>query len=132
MRTTHGPNRLSVVTVERAVDVFRIVRSDDFEDPAFLDSLRSHYELSEEPRKVEREWTVIHMGISVYINPAQAAATAERWPRIGTYVARIELRPGHGFNIARTGFPGHLTLWGEPVKLRDATTDIESVGAAGR
>jgi hypothetical protein len=36
------------------VDVFRIVRSDKRGDPAFLDSLRSHYELSHEPRKIER------------------------------------------------------------------------------
>jgi hypothetical protein len=33
----------------------------------------------------------------------------------------------HGFNLAHTGHTGHLTLWAEPVKLRDATVDIEMV-----
>jgi hypothetical protein len=110
------------------MEVFRIVDSDDLDDPAFLDSLRSHYELSREPRKVERRWTVIHMGISVYVGQDQAIETARTWPKLGGYVARIELEAGFGFNLARTGHRGHLTLWAEPVKLRDATADVDTIG----
>jgi hypothetical protein len=130
MRTTAGPPRLTVweVLPGAEIEVFRIVRSHDFDDPGFLDSLRSHYELSREPRKVERRWTVIHMGISVYTTQEQAIATARMWPKLGDYVTRIELEAGLGFNLARTGHKGHLTLWAEPVKLRDAAADIVTTG----
>jgi hypothetical protein len=67
------------------------------------------------------------MGISVYMSHDQASETARRWPRLGDYVARIALQAEHGFNVARTGHTGHLTLWAEPVKLRDATVDIDTV-----
>jgi hypothetical protein len=129
MRTTFGPLRLTVLDIRPGenVPVFRIVRSDSTDDPVFLNSLRSHYELSEEPRKVERRSTVIHMGISVYVNSNDAVRTARRWPRLGDYVAHLELRSDMGFNFAHTGQPGHLTIWGEPVKLRDAAVDIETV-----
>lgn len=120
---------MTVLEVPRGneIDVFRIVRSNNRGDPAFLDSLRSHYELSQEPRKVERRWTVLHMGISVYMSQDQASQTARRWPKLGDYIARLELQAEHGFNVARTGHAGHLTLWAEPVKLRDATVDISTV-----
>lgn len=67
------------------------------------------------------------MGISVYLNPSDAVATAQRWPRLGEYVAQIELRWEMGFNFAHTSQPGHLTLWGDPVKLRDAMAVIKTV-----
>jgi hypothetical protein len=129
MRTASGPPRVTVLEVPRdaEIDIFRIVRHNDRGDPAFLDSLRSHYELTHEPRKVERRWTVLHMGISVYVSRGQARETALRWPKLGGYVARIALRADRGFNVARTGHAGHLTLWAEPVKLRDATVDIDAV-----
>jgi hypothetical protein len=133
MRATSGTTseapRVTVLEVPSGseIDVFRIVRSNQKGDPAFLDSLRSHFELSHEPRKVERRWTVLHMGISVYMSHDQASQTARRWPKLGDYVARIELQADRGFNVARTGHAGHLTLWAEPVKLRDATVDIHTV-----
>lgn len=128
MRTTFGPLRLTVLDLRPGQDVpvFRIVRSDSPEDPVFLNSLRSHYELSEEPRKVERRSAVLHMGISVYVNSNDALRTVRRWPKLGDYVARLDLRADMGFNYAHTGPPGHLTLWGDPVKLRDATVDIKT------
>jgi hypothetical protein len=100
------------------------VRAGDIEDPDFLDSFRSHYELSKEPRKVERRWTIMHMGISVYRTSERATETALTWPQLGHHVARLELRPEMGFNYAHTGHTGHLTLWADPVKLREVTTDI--------
>ena len=68
MRTTPGRSQVSVLEIAPGpgIEVFRIVRSGDTNGIVFLDSLRSHYELSEEPRKVERRWTIMHMGISVY------------------------------------------------------------------
>ena len=129
MRTLNGPPRITALSLREGVhfSVFRIVRSEYPDDPVFLNSLRSHYELSEPPRKVERESTVIHMGISVHLTREDAAGTAQRWPKLGDHTARLDLRGGMGFNYAHTAMPGHLTLWADPVKLRSVLVDIEPV-----
>lgn len=127
MRATLGPQRLTVLELNPGADplrVFRIVRSDHADDPVLLNSLRSHYELSEPPRRVERSSTVIHMGISTYISFERARDTSRRWPRIGEYVAELALEHGFGFNYAHTGHVGHLTVWGDPVKLLATVVDI--------
>lgn len=107
--------------------VYRIVRSDNVEDPVFVNSLRSHYEMKAEPRYIEKRAASIHMGLSVFMTRAQAAETAKKWPAIGTFVAQLELTAGHGFNFADTAGPGHLTLWADPVKLARVAGDITSV-----
>jgi hypothetical protein len=129
MRTSYGPARLSVLELqpdEDALTVFRIVHA-GANDAQLLDSLRSHYELSQPPRKVERESTVLHMGISVFVDRSSAEGLARRWTKLGDHTARLDLKHGNGFNYADTGSPGHLTLWGDPVKLREAIADIEPV-----
>jgi hypothetical protein len=77
MKTTHGPNRIVALPIEPGVelDMFRIVRSRNTEDPVFLNSLRSHYALSEEPRKVEREWAVLHLTLWADPVKLQSATT---------------------------------------------------------
>jgi hypothetical protein len=110
-----------------AFDVFRIVRTDESDDPVLLNSFRSNYELGGEPRRVERSSTVIHMGISVYTDGDVARETAERFPKLGDFIARLDLQPGHGFNYSPTGHPLHLTMWGDPVKLAAAVADIYPV-----
>jgi hypothetical protein len=130
MRTTLGPPRLSVLELaagRNPLTVYRIVGTGRIDDPNFLDSLRSHYELSEEPRKIERTSTIIHMGISVFLERSMAEGMALRWPKLGNHTAHLDLTSGSGFNYARTSQSGHLTLWGDPVKLRDAIADIEPV-----
>jgi hypothetical protein len=109
------------------VDVYRIVRSDVPDDPVLENSLKSNYELSEPPRKVERLSTAVHMGISTYLSPGDAVGTARKFDKLGDYVAQIALRPGRGFNYARTGHAGHLTVWGDPVKLLESVVDITPV-----
>ncbi len=107
--------------------VYRIVRSYNVEDPVFINSLRSHYEMQAQPRNIEKRAASIHMGLSVYTTLEQAAETARKWPVIGSFVAQLELSAGHGFNFADTGPPGHLTLWADPVKLARTAGDISSV-----
>jgi hypothetical protein len=89
--------------------------------------LRSNYELGQEPRRVERSSTVIHMGISTYLGEGAARGTAQRFPKLGDFVARLDLTSGRGFNFAQTGHPGHLTVWGDPFKLHDVIGDIRAV-----
>jgi hypothetical protein len=117
---------LQLQPVGGALTVYRIVNAGGGETE-LLDSLRSHYELSQPPRKIERESTVLHMGISVFIDRGSAEGLARRWSKLGDHTARLDLRHGHGFNYADTASPGHLTLWGDPVKLREAIADIEPV-----
>lgn len=105
---------------------FRIVRAADPEDSAFLDSLRSNYELNRPPRGIEDRDAVVHMGLSMYETPERAVATAQMWwPKIGRFLAEVQLVPGEGFNYTRdTGPEGHLTVWGRPIQLRQVVTDI--------
>ena len=127
MKTPFGAPRLTVLGFRPGdnFEVFRIVRGADTEDPVLLNSLRSNFALSDEPRKVERDSTLIHMGISVHLDAEAAKQTALKWwPKIGDHVARIRLGYGHGFSFAHTGRPPHLTLWADPIKLHDAIADI--------
>lgn len=113
---------------DSAFAVWRIVKTDERGDPAFLDSLRSNYDLGRPPRRREEHWSIVHMGISTFSDPRAAAGTARKWPVIGEWVAQIALTHGQGFNVAHTGMPGHLTLWGDPIKLLEAVVDIVAVG----
>ena len=129
METTFGPLRITVVDIRpgRPLEVFRIVRSDEIEDPVLANSFRSHYELSEPARGFERKSAVIHMGISMYTEEHVARGTAEKFDRLGGFVARCHLAVGKGFNFAHTGHPLHLTVWGDPVKLVESVVDIQPV-----
>jgi hypothetical protein len=111
----------------REVELHRIVRSDLREDPVMLNSFKSNYELSDPPRRVERDAAVIHMGISTYLTSRAATETALRFPKLGDYIARLLLGAGQGVNLAQTGHPGHLTVWGDPVKLLESVVDTTSV-----
>jgi hypothetical protein len=129
MRTTLGRPQLVVLALRpgEQFEVFRIVRAAVRDDPVMLNSLRSHFALSEEPRRVERDSTVIQLGVTVYVAAELARGTAQRFPKIGDHIGRIRLEHGHGFNFADTAQPGHLTLWADPFKLLEAITDIEAV-----
>jgi hypothetical protein len=129
MRATFGPEQLIVREISPALSfsAYRIVRSDEPDDPLFLNSFRSNYELSREPRKVERRATVIHMGVSMYLKPEVAHGTARRFAKLGNYVATLDMRAGLGINAAETGHPLHLTVWGDPIKLAQIVIDIRPV-----
>lgn len=56
------------------------------------------------------------MGISAYLNEDVAHETAQRFAKLGDWVARLAMEHGNGFNFAHTGHRGHLTLWGDPIQ----------------
>lgn len=118
---------LLIAPLREITTVHRIVRGRS--GPATLDSLRSHYEQDLPPRGYERRLAVIHMGLSVFTSRDAARAMALRWPKIGRFLAEIQLEPESGFCLANTGSPGHSTLWGRPLQLRDAIVDIVHVEA---
>lgn len=104
--------------------MFRIVQAASPQDAAVLDGLRSNYDRGISPRGAEISSALIHMGISTYRARPKAVGIAQRWPRIGGYVAELRLRPEHGIWYADTGEPGHVTVWGRQVQLLSCVVDI--------
>jgi hypothetical protein len=113
---------------DKPVIVYRIVKGVHREDPDTLDSFRSNYELDAQPRGLELESALIHMGLSMYLTLEMATATALRWPRIGGHIAKVHLEPHNGFCYAATAQSGHLTVWGRPLQLMACIADILPVG----
>jgi hypothetical protein len=103
--------------------VFRIVRVEDVTAPELVESFRSHAELGLPPRTVEAAHPVIYEGISVFDSLEAATATARKFPRIGRHVAELRITHGLGVRYLRWGARGHLTLWGDPIKLSGAVVD---------
>lgn len=115
------------ITGTAVLRIYRITKTDKRDDPAFVGSFKSHYELGQPPRRAETGWTIIYMGVSSYETKNRAVGTAEAFPVIGNYVAEVVLTAGNGFNYANTGPPGHLTVWGDPFKLAAAVADVVPV-----
>jgi hypothetical protein len=111
------PRDLVVHQVDDLVLAYRIVKSINPDDPVMVDSFRSNYELDALPRGLEVESTLIHLGLSMYLKPTMAIATAQRWPQIGRHIATVRLVPNNGFCYANTAQQGHITVWGRPLRL---------------
>jgi hypothetical protein len=91
------------------------------EDPAQVDSFRSHYELRRPPRGPERRAAIIHMAVSMFEAAAPCWGLIERTRgRIGSHVAELRLPPGRGICVAKTGGPLHWSVWGHPEVLQAA------------
>jgi hypothetical protein len=114
--------------VAEPIDLYRVVRGRTQGAPGVLDSMRSNYELDAPPRGVEREAALIHFGLSMFTTFDAAADRAQRWPRLGSHVARVRLEPGNGFHLAETGARVHRTVWGRPLQLLACVADILTVG----
>lgn len=128
MKTTAGPERVSVSRVLEPLHVFRVVRTENRDDPVLVTCLKSNYELSEPPRNVEIDWTIIRMGISVFTSRDSARSLARTWPKLGDHIAKLVLKPGMGINYGyTTRTHHHLTIWADPVKLLATVADIKGV-----
>lgn len=94
------------------------------EDPAQLDSFRSHYELQRSPRGPELRAAVIHMAVSMFEAPEPCWALSDRTRgRIGDRVVELRLLPGRGVCVAKTGGPLHWSVWGDPAMLQAVIAD---------
>jgi hypothetical protein len=100
----------SYATVPRTF--YRVTKS----DPPTRDDFLSHQALGKVPPRgasadLLRSWA----GVSVFEEVSQARALAQRLPRIGDHIARIELPDDAPVESKRTGgTPGHHDLWGDP------------------
>jgi hypothetical protein len=127
-RSTIPPSLVvfEVDETEAVWPLYRIVKSADPTAEEFDRSFRSSYELGNRPRHIEERLAVVHMGLSMYETIGKARGTARTFPQIGGWIARVDLMPGAGFCGARTGQPGHWTIWGRPDQLISAVADIVS------
>jgi len=112
-----------------ALDVYRIVKTTDRRDPAFVDGFRSRAELGIPPRQYSPEAMTprIHEGLSAFTTFERAAETARKFPPLGGYIARVRLVAGCGFTIGEWGTrgpEGHLTIFGDALMLSQAVVDI--------
>lgn len=105
--------------------VYRAVATDDRNSDAYLESFKSSHELGIPPRpsSPEERFRIIHMGISCFSTHRQAEKVARRWG-FADYVAELHLPPDEGYSYARWGSRGHMTVWGDPVKLSETPVDI--------
>jgi hypothetical protein len=83
-----------------------------------------------EPRSLEGKhiWT----GISVYDSEEAARAQANYWwPKIGAYIARLEIPVDASILVKQTTDDrSHFTLWGTAQELRACVSSIVSVRSA--
>ena len=130
-RLTLGDTRLLVYEIDEGtgLELFRIVRGEGGQQPALVDSFRSHYELGLLPLRTERRAAVIHMRLSTYRTESQARGAAVRFPATGTHLARLRLQAGRGLNFAATGHPGHVTVRVDPLTSAQSVVDIEPVAS---
>lgn len=119
--------RIDVQVLESEQRLFRISHARD--DEAFLECLRSHYELQRPPRGPEHRAAVIHMALSMFDSREIARQLAVRVPKLGGHIATVDLRPDLGICIAKTGGPAHWSVWGRPAQLEACIVDVEQVGA---
>lgn len=110
----------------QTLELFRIVKTDQH-DAVLRECFCSSFALDCPPRGWAAQSSVIHMALSMFEAPVQAAATARRFPAIGGFIARVRLTADHGFGVADTGPPGHVSVWGRPLQFVEAVADISNV-----
>jgi hypothetical protein len=84
--------------------------------PTIYDFL-SHYAKGWEPRRRDPETLRKWRGISVYTTEEQARATGRRFPRIGRYIARLQIPDDVPLIVEEPDETGHCDLYAEPGDL---------------
>ncbi len=80
--------------------------------------MRSNYEADRSPHPGERQAIALYMSVSMFESPEPIERVARARPeRVGSHVARVELRPGLGLCRADTSGPEHWSVWGLPRQL---------------
>jgi hypothetical protein len=124
--TERLPSSIEVLVVERPWRLYRVTPASG--DARFAEAFHSHYEKGLEPRGIEVRAAVIHMALSMFVSADASAQLAKRYPKFGGHVATMRLVPNVGFCVAKTGSPGHWSVWGRPVEFLDC---VEAVWKPG-
>jgi hypothetical protein len=87
------------------------------------DAFRSNYDRRMRPRGAEQSNALLHVGLSMFAEPAQARTMWRRFPVLGDLIVRVDLVGSEGTWFAFTGkTAGHITVWGRPEALRRRMT----------
>lgn len=116
---------IEILVLEDSMRLFRVVGEPG--SPSFDDAFRSHYELDRPPRGPENRAAAIHMALSMFDRRDVAVQLAARVPKLGKHISTLDLRPGLGICVAKTGGPAHWSVWGRPAQLVSCVADIEEV-----
>jgi hypothetical protein len=116
---------VEVVVVDKTKRLYRVSRAAG--DQRFTEAFRSHYEHGLPPRGPENRAAVIHMALSMFDSLDVAAQLAVRVAKLGGHVATIDLEPGLGLCVAKTGGAAHWSVWGRPLQLAGCVTDVVKV-----
>jgi hypothetical protein len=93
--------------------------------PGDVDDMRSNYERNRSTHPEHRRATVLHMAVSMFENRDVVATLCLRNPqRLGEYIAEVDLEPGKGVCVARTGSTGHWSVWGRPAQLKRYVSSV--------
>ena len=76
------------------------------------------------PRRLQKQSAPVWMALSMLSGLDAARSRARLFPVLGGHVARVELNASEGFALAETIERGHFSVWGDPLKLRHAVTDV--------
>lgn len=115
------------VEPDEQIEAFRAVHVADPEDADLALSFRSHYEIPLKPQPLEEDRTALYMAVSLWLTPEPVIKFAQRLPKFGQFLARVDLRHGSGFDCLDRSLernPQHLTIWGTREKLARAVVDI--------
>lgn len=128
-------HRVEIQTEEQALTVFRFVRPPRVEDSGLTDDFFSDKAAGKPKRGRALRIAELWDGLSCFrtLDLARArwsdiAALAGRHgqtPRVGSFIAEVELSPDSGFAYEDLGHEdGHMTVWGDPARLASAATQI--------
>jgi hypothetical protein len=99
--------------------------------PELAAAMRSNYEAGRQPHPAERRAIVTFMAVSMFEDGERLRRFAQTRPdRLGTHVARVELRPGLGICLADTGSTGHWSIWGLPDRLARCVVEVVPIDGA--
>lgn len=113
---------VEVWVVEEELGLYRVVPAEGSD--GFESAFCSHYELGRPPRGPENRAMTIHMAVSIFDREEVARELAIRVPKLGGHVARLDLQPGQGICVAKTGGPAHRSVWGRPAQLASFVADV--------
>lgn len=89
--------------------------------------MQSNNERGNTPNSHDLVYLRLWDGVSVFDDLAQATKRARSRPRLGSYVARLELPEDSGVRAEKTGGKAHWTLWPDGRDMLTFVTDVISV-----
>lgn len=100
---------------------YRIIKEPQPTAADFLSHRSRGIPLQRDTPVMRRSWE----GVSVYDTIAAARAIVARFPRIGGFIAELDIRNGGPVLFEQTGDdPNHYDLWGEPDDVLAAVTQV--------